>query len=384
MSESKVTPWDVEGKVDYDKLIEEFGTKRLSKDIKKKIKEVSEQKGIPYHIFLKRELFFSHRDFDVALDAYKKGRPFFLYTGIGPSGPMHLGHLISFRFTKYLQDIFGVNVYIQIPDDEKVWTKNLMLEDTDKYAYENMLDIAAVGFDTDKTFMFKNTEYIHNMYRMAVKTAKRISFAQAKAVFGFDNSNNIGHIFYPALQIVPTFFEKALCVIPCGIDQDNYFRLQRDFAEKIGYFKNANIHSKFLMGLEGPLGKMSASKPQTSVYLDDNAKNVKNKINKYAFSGGQATVEEHRKLGGDCDIDVSFQWLYYLFEEDDSKIERIRKEYSSGEMLSGEIKKLLIEKVNAYLEEHQKNKEEVLEKNLLDKYMYSGKLAKKMWNTKFE
>ena len=33
------------------------------------------------------------------------------------------------------------------------------------------------------------------------------------------------------------------------------------------------------------------------------------KINKYAFSGGQATIEEHKEKGGDCDIDISFQYL---------------------------------------------------------------------------
>jgi len=40
------------------------------------------------------------------INAHKKGEPIFLYTGIGPSGPLHIGHLIPFRFTKYLQDLF--------------------------------------------------------------------------------------------------------------------------------------------------------------------------------------------------------------------------------------------------------------------------------------
>lgn len=33
------------------------------------------------------------------------------------------------------------------------------------------------------------------------------------------------------------------------------------------------------------------------------------KINKYAFSGGKETTEEHREKGGDPDIDVSYQYL---------------------------------------------------------------------------
>ena len=46
-------------------------------------------------------------------------------------------------------------------------------------------------------------------------------------------------------------------------------------------------------------------------------KTVKRKINKYAFSGGQVTLEEHRKKGGNPEVDVSFQYLRMFFEESD-------------------------------------------------------------------
>ena len=65
--------------------------------------------GHPPHRWLRRGLFFSHRDFDLILDRYEHGEPFFLYTGRGPSSDaLHLGHTIPFTFTKWLQDIFDV------------------------------------------------------------------------------------------------------------------------------------------------------------------------------------------------------------------------------------------------------------------------------------
>lgn len=64
-------------------------------------------------------------------------------------------------------------------------------------------------------------------------------------------------------------------------------------------------------------------------------------INKYAFSGGRDTVEEHRELGGDCEVDVSYMYLSF-FLEDDARLEEIRQEYSSGRMLTGELKAELI------------------------------------------
>jgi tryptophanyl-tRNA synthetase (EC 6.1.1.2) len=68
---------------------------------------------------------------------------------------MHIGHLIPFIFTKWLQDVFKVNVYIEVTDDEKFLQKaGYTLEETREWAKDNILDIAAVGFDPDRTFIF--------------------------------------------------------------------------------------------------------------------------------------------------------------------------------------------------------------------------------------
>ncbi|RLG06433.1 MAG: tryptophan--tRNA ligase, partial [Thaumarchaeota archaeon] len=130
-----VTPWRVEGRVDYNKLIEKFGTSPIDDDLLGRIKAAV---GELNHL-LRRRIFFSHRDLDKVLDDWESGKGFFLYTGRGPSGPMHIGHIIPFYFTKWLQDKFKVNVYIQLTDDEKFLEeeKGLTLEETRRWAYEN-------------------------------------------------------------------------------------------------------------------------------------------------------------------------------------------------------------------------------------------------------
>ena len=117
----KVTPWEVKGEVDYGKLIKEFGIsvidERLLKRIEKHTKEI--------HFMLRRNIFFAHRDLNWLLDEYEKGNKFFLYTGRSPSGPIHLGHLMPWVFTKWLQDKFNVELWFQFPDDEKfLFNKN--------------------------------------------------------------------------------------------------------------------------------------------------------------------------------------------------------------------------------------------------------------------
>ena len=113
--EMVVTPWEVSGRIDYDKLIREFGTQPLSPEI---LERIQKHTGT-LHPQLQRRVFFSHRDLDWILQKYENGEKFVLYTGRGPSGPVHIGHLVPWIFTKYLQDKFDAKLYFQITDDER-------------------------------------------------------------------------------------------------------------------------------------------------------------------------------------------------------------------------------------------------------------------------
>ena len=105
-----------------------------------------------------------------------------------------------------------------------------------------------------------------------------------------------------------------------------------------------------------------------TIYTTDSPEVVKKKINKYAFSGGQPDIEEHRKKGGNPDIDVSFQYLRIFFEPDDKKLQQIHDDYKSGKMLTGELKEILIEKINKFLAIHQQKREDA--RSQLDEFLF--------------
>lgn len=372
MVEFVVNPWEVRGNIDYEKLIKQFGTQHIDEKLLQRIKKHTGE----LHPFLKRKIFFSHRDMNWILDEYEKGNKFFLYTGRAPSGPVHLGQVIPWIFTKWLQDKFDVELWFQFPDEEKTFFKDdLTLEQTAKWTAENAYDVIALGFDPKKTHFLIDTVHANLMYKEAVRVAKKITFSTVKAVFGFDNETNIGSIFYTAMQSVPAFLPSVLkgknipCLIPYGIDQDAHFRVARDVLPKLGFYKPAAIHCVFLPGLGGIMeqGKMSSSEEQTAIFTTDSEKTVKEKIMKYAFSGGRDTVAEHRKLGGNPDIDVSYQWLRF-FEYDDNRLKKIHDDYNSGKLLTGELKQILIEKLNSFLKEHQKKREKA--KDQFEKFIY--------------
>lgn len=354
----KVTPYEVSGKIDYEKLIKQFGTQKLDEPLLNRIKKHT---GALHH-FLRRGIFFSHRDMNWLLDEYEKKNKFYLYTGRAPSGETTLGHMIPWLFTKWLQDKFNVELYFQIPDEEKFLSKKeLELKETYRLSKESILDVIALGFNPKKTKIFIDTDYAKTLYKIAVQVAKKITYSTSKATFGFNDETNIGLIFYTAMQSVPALLKSVQekknipCLIPLAIDQDPHFRLTRDIAPKLGFYKPAIIHCRFLPALWGP-GKMSSSDPQSTIYVTDDEKTVEHKIKKYAFSGGRDTIEEHRKLGGNPDIDVSYQYLTF-FEEDDKKLKKIYDDYKSGKLLTSELKQITIEKINKFLKEHQKRRE---------------------------
>lgn len=366
-----VTPWEVSGEIDYDKLIREFGVKPLDDKI---LNRLEKHAGEP-HYLLKRRVFFAHTYFDTILDQFEKGDKFYLYTGRAPSGPVHLGHLVPWMFCKWLQDKFDAHLLFQIPDEEKfLFNESLTFDDTKKWARENILDIIAVGFNPKKTRIFLDTEYAKTLYKHACIVAKKITFSTVKSTFGFNDSNNIGEIFYTSMQSVPAFLPTILegkpthCLIPCAIDQQPHFFLTNDVAPKLGYPKAATILSRFLPGLQGmhQEGKMSSSVQNSTIFATDNPQQVRNKIMKYAFSGGRETTEKHRTLGGNPDVDIAYQYLTY-FLEDSKRLKSIYNDYKAGKLLTGELKQIAVDVINKFLEQHQAKREKA--KDMVDKFM---------------
>lgn len=366
-NEMIVTPWEVKGKIDYERLIQEFGTQPLTDDLLRRISQHTD--GL--HIQLARKLFFSHRDLDTALELYDKGTKFVLYTGRGPSGPVHIGHLVPWIFTRHLQEKFRTRLYFQMTDDEKFLTEpKAKLKTTTNYSYENALDLIALGFKSENTYIIYDIQDIDLLYDIALEVAKRITYSTAKATFGFQESTNLGWIFWPAVQAVPCFIHKKLtgenvpALIPAAIDQDPFWRVTRDVAGKLGYCKPAQIHCRFLPGLAIG-GKMSASEPETAIFTLDPPDLVKRKVWN-AFTGGKATLAEQKKHGANPDICTIYQYMLYLFEESDQKLAERADQCRTGQIMCGECKSDLTSRINKFLEEHRKKREKA--KDTVDQY----------------
>jgi tryptophanyl-tRNA synthetase len=378
-----ITPWKVEtnNKIDYDKLIHQFGTQKIDENVIAQFERVTKKIAHPW---IKRGIFFSHRDLGDFLTAYEKGEDVFLYTGRGPSTEsLHLGHMIPFMFTKYLQDIFNCPVIIQISDDEKYYFKNMPFEEIYRLGFENAKDIIAFGFNPKKTYIFSNRDYRLKTPEYEIMASSVFNFVTQKTlqkIFGFDESATVGMYTWPIYQSIAAFSQvypkifknkNAKCLIAYAIDQDPYFRLSRDIADKLKLLKPSSIMSIFLEPLTGN-GKMSSSdKNESTLFLTDSSTILRKKIMKYAFSGGggNGSLEDHKKYGGNVNVDIACKYLLY-FEMNDNKLKEIYDKFSKGELTCGDTKKILADTLIPYIMKHQEERAKVTQNDIFDFYNF--------------
>lgn len=348
----KITPYEVEGQMDYNKIVKKFGLSLINKGLLGKMDKVPRM--------IENGYFFAHRDFDRIMQDYKKGQDFAIVSGRGPSQNIHLGHLIVYKLVKEMQDIFGCYVFMPFSDDEKFFAKDIGYKKAQEYSLENARDILALGFDPKKTEIFIDSMHMNpTLYNIAVRAAKKLTMSTVKAIYGFKNEHNIGLHFYPAMQtahiLYPTVKKGLPVLVPIGIDQDPHIRAARDVAFKMRLKKPASIESRFLPSLSGG-GKMSASGMDT-IYLNNGPKTVKNKVQN-AFTGGRDTLGEQKQEGGEpekCPLD---KYMSVFFEQE-GKTRKRRGKCRKGEIMCGECKNILMKDMNRFLKEHRKARQKV-------------------------
>jgi tryptophanyl-tRNA synthetase len=115
-----------------------------------------------------------------------------------------------------------------------------------------------------------------------------------------------------------------------------------------------------MRGLDGS-PKMSKRSPMSYFTLGEKPENVKMKISN-AFTGGRATVEEQRRLGGVPEICPVHEICTYQFVENDAAIVKAYQDCKVGKLLCGEHKAQAMEHVINFLRNHQEKRNSFLDK----------------------
>jgi len=314
---------------------------------------------------ISRDIIFAHLDFEPFTTSIANKSPFCIVSGLNPSSPLHLGHKVLFDQLLYFQSL-GADIYIPITNDESYLDgKVKSLAESRKIAYEEIIpSIIAFGFDPKKTKIYVMSDY-PDVYNFAVNTSKYVTQQYVSSIFGDKAIDNSGKAFYrSAVQLaqillpqLEEFGGPKPTLIPVGIDQHPYILLSRDVAKKMDLIPPSEVIFKFQSSLLDPFEKMSGSKPNTAIYLSDDAKTIEKKIQR-AYTGSVSVLEVHQKLGGVPEACSVFSLLNF-HHPDNEFVTDIFNRYKKGQISMKELKEITVKFIAEIVADHQKKRQQV-------------------------
>ncbi|MEM0445452.1 MAG: tryptophan--tRNA ligase [Nitrososphaerota archaeon] len=317
------------------KLVQEFG-----------LTGITQQDLSSDHYFVKRGIIFACRGYDELKEAMQTGN-FYVLTGIMPSSDrIHLGTMAVVEAVKCFADRAKQTILL-VADLESLATRGIGLDEAKRIALEfHIPTYLALGIDPDKCIFYFQSEN-RDIHKIAADASREITLQEFRAVYGVLEPSRITSSLYQIGDILfPQLVRPMIGIIPVGLDQDPHIRLCRDYVRRSRFFQfkqAVGVYIRDVPSLKGE-GKMSKSEPHAAIFLpEDDYKELKRKVYK-AFSGGANTLEEQRKHGADLEKDVPYKILQFILK-DDSELQRITESYSSGKMISGEVKEYLYERL---------------------------------------
>ncbi|MDD3647435.1 MAG: tryptophan--tRNA ligase [Candidatus Dojkabacteria bacterium] len=329
--------------------------------------------------YIDRGIVNAHLDFEPITSLIAKKQKFFIISGKNPSTSLHLGHYALFKFLLELQRL-GAKIIIPLTNDESyVDGKVNSLNEGKKIASENIAkDIVAMGFDPRQTSIFVHSDFLE-LYRLSIYYGNFINNSQVNQIFGDRSANTPSKMFYRgAVQMTSILMPQLKefggpqnVLVPVAVDQHPYVLLTRDVAKKCKLVPPSEIVIEFLLNLENPAEKMSSSRPDSAIFLDDSEKDIERKIMK-AYTGSVSSLEGHRRLGAIPEICPVFQTLRF-HHGDTAYVEETYQKYKSGKLLATELKRIVVEFVLKMLKE-QRRKRKKVDCNMIEKFILKKKI----------
>lgn len=355
-------PWGHFTIEDYGKLIEQFGMTPIESVLSLLPKS---------HHFFHRKIVFGHRDLDVWLKALKEGGRNAVLTGFMPSGHVHLGHLMVIEELKYFQE-HGAQITVVIADAEAYAVRKVKRDQLFEYSKEYISYALAAGLDPYKTKFYFQTNQRSEYYRLIHMFSRKVTTAEMEAIYGSLEPAKVVASLTQAADILHLQLEEyggfENILVPVGADQDPHIRLTRDladrFSEELKLKRPSSMYHKFTRGLDG--NKMSSSRPEYAVFLSDPIDVVKSKVMK-ALTGGRATAEEQRELGGEPWKCTVFDLYSYYLVIDDRSLKDVYNDCVSGRILCGECKLKACEKLVKLIKNLQELANRYINTGLVDK-----------------
>jgi len=367
-------PWGTSHVKDYDELMRQFGIEPLTNELAERLPR--------QHRLVRRGVIFGHRDLQRIIEAIERGEEYAVITGIKPSGEYHLGAKLTAEEFIYFQSLSPkAFAFFAIADLEAYADNRLPLEESYRIAISNLMDLLAMGLDPRRVYVYRQSVELP-VLRLAFIFSRAVTYNTMEAIYGprpfglyFSALVQAGDILNPQL---PHHGGPKPTIVPVGADQDPHIRLARDlaskFREEFGFVPPSATYHRLLRDLTAQ-EKMSKRNPMGILHLSEPLESARLKVMN-AFTGGRATAEEQKRLGGEPEKCVVFvELLTAHFLEDDKLLKEWYWECKTGRILCGECKARAWEIIGRWLRDHQERRAKMrdLAERLLEEKTLSQK-----------
>lgn len=358
----RIDPWSYVAIDDYERLMEEFGIRPVS--------ELLERYRLSHYYFT-RGVIFGHRDLNIWLDKLQSGEKVAVLTGFMPSGTPHLGTAMVYEELKYFQRN-GAYIKIAIADAEAYVVRREDRGSVIERGIDFIAHAIAWGIDPDNAGFYFQTNMQSSYYRLIQMFSRKITEAEIRAIYGDLSPAKIIASLTQAADILHLQLDEyggyRHILVPVGADQDPHLRLTRDlvdrFENELPFTRPSSIYHKLLRGLDG--NKMSKSRPEFAIHLDEPIEIAEKKLMN-ALTGGRATAEEQKQLGGEPYKCTVYELYTYHLVRDEKELRDIYTECVTGKVLCGQCKRRATSKLRELLTSHQARYKEILSK--VEKYV---------------
>ncbi|MEW6295059.1 MAG: tryptophan--tRNA ligase [Candidatus Diapherotrites archaeon] len=355
-----IDPWGSILIEDYERLIKEFGLEPFDEAMLKKFPNPNR--------LMRRHIIFAGQGLDQIASAIKEKKPFYELTGVMPSSErIHFGTKSVIEMVSYFQSQ-GARTFTLIADLEVQATRGISLQESRKRALEFYIPAyIALGLNPKKAFFYFQSENM-KVTELSFIFSQKVTLNEFRAIYGGIHPSRILSALTQAGDILfPQAKERMPGVVPVGVDQSPHIRLSRDIARRtkseFNFFLPSATYHKFVPALDGSM-KMSKSNPNSFISIPEPPEQAAKKI-KNALTGGRASIEEQKKLGGIPEKCVIFEMYKQHLIEDDKELQKVYDDCKSGKLLCGEDKERAAELIKKFMwefnQKFQKAKKEKIE-----------------------
>ncbi len=204
-----------------------------------------------------------------------------VYCGYEPSGPVHMGHLVTILKLKQLAEA-GFKVVVLFADYHAWLNRKGDWETIHAWAREweaifRRLGLAEADFVLGSSFQ-RDPAYMDDVLRLSLHTTVHRGLRSMEMIARDFEHARISQLLYPLMQIADIKYLKVDVALG-GLEQRKVHALGREILRLIREEPFIAIHTPLITSLTGE-GKMSSSKPETHISLTDTPEDIMRKIRK--------------------------------------------------------------------------------------------------------